>query len=65
MVVGPPELWSQAALIVDTLLKVAVERGWVAEVLGWEGFCVVNVKGHCVNEVGPLWMWGPLLNYLL
>ena len=62
MVVGPPELWSQAALIVDTLLKVAAERGWVAEVLVWEVFCVLDMVGHFVDKVGYLWLRGNLSN---
>ena len=45
-------------------MKTNVVRGYVADVLGWEGFCVVSRTGHCFDEIDNFWLWGPLLHFL-
>ena len=61
---GPPGLWRKSDLTAETLLKVTVAWGWGYEVLGNELFCVVSVIEHCVDEVGYIWLWVPLLKFL-
>ena len=52
----------QSALTVETYLKVTAAWGWGDEVLTLEGFWVVNMTVHCVDE--PLFLSDLLLTFM-
>ena len=44
--------------------NVTVVRDLVNEFVGWEILYVVAVTGECFDEVGYMWLWISLLNFI-